>query len=152
MAGGHPKSDKLVVRPLRKSELENMLDVWRRAGLPYKPRGRDSASNLTMQLAKNPESFLGAFAGGELVGVTIISDDGRKGWINRLAVVPEAREKGVALRLIRESERILRERGRHLFCVQIEDYNKGSMRLFEKAGYKREDDIIYFTKRELKSY
>jgi len=103
-------------------------------------------------LKTNPESFLGAFVDGDLVGVTITSDDGRKGWINRLAVVPETRGKGVAMRLIRESERILRKRGRHLFCVQIEDYNKGSMKLFEKAGYKREDDIIYFTKRELKLY
>jgi len=152
MADRRSKSDKLVVRSLKRDELVLMLDVWRRAGLPYRPKGRDSMPNLILQLKTNPESFLGAFVDGDLVGVTIISDDGRKGWINRLAVVPETRGKGVAMRLIRESERILRKRGRHLFCVQIEDYNKGSMKLFEKAGYKREDDIIYFTKRELKLY
>lgn len=108
--------------------------------------------NLAKQLKQNPESFIGAFVGSDLLGVTIISDDGRKGWINRLAVVPEARGKGIARRLIRHSEDLLRKRGRRLFCVQIEDYNKSSMELFEKAGYTKEDDIFYFTKRELKSY
>lgn len=147
-----PKSKKLEIRPIKKSELALMLDVWTKAGLPYRPRGRDSMSNLTRQLKQNPESFLGAFVEGKLVGVTIISDDGRKGWINRLAVVPEARGKGIAMRLIKQSEQILRDRGRRLFCVQIEDYNKSSMELFEKAGYTKEDDILYFTKRELKSY
>ncbi len=108
--------------------------------------------NLTKELRLHPESFLGAFVDGNLVGVTVISDDGRKGWINRLAVVPEARGMGVAMRLIEDSEDILRGRGRRLFCVQVESYNKESMKLFEKAGYKKEEDIFYFTKRELKSY
>jgi hypothetical protein len=26
------------------------------------------------------------------------------------------------------------------------------MKLFEEAGYRREDEILYFAKRELKSY
>jgi len=108
--------------------------------------------NLRRQLREDPQCFLGAFSSDELVGVVLVSDDGRKGWINRLAVVPEARGRGLARSLIAEAENILRRRGRRLLCVQIESYNKESMELFEKVGYKREDDIIYFTKRELKSY
>jgi len=142
----------LRTRPLKVHELEDMRRVWARAGLPVRSRGRDSLPNLRRQLREDPCSFLGAFFSGELVGVALITDDGRKGWINRLAVVPEARGKGIARRLIVDSEDILRARGRRLFCVQIESYNKDSMRLFEKVGYRREDDIIYFTKRELKSY
>lgn len=142
----------LRTRPLKARELEDMRRLWERAGLPFRPRGRDSLPNLRRQLREDPSCFLGAFLSGELVGVALITDDGRKGWINRLAVVPEARGMGIARRLIVDSEDILRARGRRLFCVQIESYNKDSMRLFEKAGYRREDDIIYFTKRELRSY
>jgi len=147
-----PGKLKPRVRPLKAQELSEMRDVWKRSGLPYRSRGRDSMPNLRRQLKDNPQCFLGAFASEKMVGVVIVSDDGRKGWINRLAVLPEARGQGVAMRLIAEAERLLRKRGRRLFCVQIEDYNKQSMDLFQRAGYRREDDIIYFTKRELESY
>ncbi|MBN1678175.1 MAG: GNAT family N-acetyltransferase [Candidatus Thermoplasmatota archaeon] len=140
------------IRPLKATELHAMRSVWERAGLPYRPRGRDSMQNLRKQLKENPECFLGAFKSGQMVGAVIVSDDGRKGWVNRLAVVPQARGHGIAKRLIAEAERILRRRGRRLHCVLIESYNKDSMELFEDAGYTREDDILYFTKRELKSY
>jgi len=142
----------VVVRPLRESELDSMVNVWASSGLPRRPRGRDSFRALRTQRKASPELFIGAFEHGTLVGVVLVSDDGRKGWINRLAVIPEAQGKGIARRLILESERVLRARGRRLFCVQIEGYNKASMELFEKAGYKKEDDILYFTKREVKSY
>ena len=54
--------------------------------------------------------------------------------------------------LILEAERALRKRGRRLFCIHVESDNESSMRLFEKAGYAREEEIFYFTKRERKSY
>lgn len=147
------KADAAVrTRPLKTAELTAMRMIWKRSGLPYRPKGRDSMPNLRKQLRENPQGFLGAFVSDKLVGVVLVSDDGRKGWINRLAVLPEARGQGVARRLITEAEDILRKRGRRLFCVQIEDYNLESMEFFERAGYKREDDIIYFTKRELRSY
>jgi len=143
---------RIVVRPLKESELRPMVDLWKSSGLPCRPKGRDSMRSLKLQLKGNPELFLGAFEAGRLVGVVLASDDGRKGWINRLAVVPDERGKGIAKRLIRESERVLRKRGRRLFCAQIEGYNDVSMALFLRAGYKKEDDIFYFTKRESKSY
>ena len=147
------KVDKLVVvRPLRESELDSMVKVWASSGLPCRSRGRDSIRALKIQRKARPELFIGAFEYGTLVGVALVSDDGRKGWINRLAVMPEAQGKGIARRLILESENALRARGRRLFCVQIESYNKASIELFERAGYKKEDDIFYFTKREVKSY
>jgi ribosomal protein S18 acetylase RimI-like enzyme len=142
----------IVIRSLRENELERMIKIWTSSGLPYRPRGRDSLRALRTQREADPELFIGAFEHGTLVGVALISDDGRKGWINRLAVVPEAQGKGIARRLILESEKVLRARGRRLFCVLVESYNKASMELFERAGYKKEDDIYYFTKRELKSF
>lgn len=146
------RTGSVKIRPLRADELDEMRRVWKRSGLPFRPRGRDRLQNLRRERREDPECFLGAFKSGRMVGVVLITDDGRKGWINRLAVLPEERGRGIAKIMIAEAEDILRRRGRRLFCVLIESYNKESMKLFEDAGYKREDDIIYFTKRELKSY
>lgn len=146
------RSGGFIVRGLRKSEIPAMLSVWKTAGLPFKPRGRDRLQNLRALFERDPELFLGAFSEGKMVGVALASDDGRRAWINRLAVVPEARRSGVALALIDRAERVMRKRGRRLFCVNIEDDNETSVSLFKRAGYHLEHEISYFTKRELKSY
>lgn len=144
--------DELKIRPLRESELGDMVAIWKTSGLPYRPSGRDKTSALRAQRKAMPDLFLGAFVNGGLVGVVLASDDTRKGWLNRIAVVPDARGRGVARALIAASEAALRKRGRRLFCAQIEGYNRESMRLFEKEGYAREEDIFYYTKRERKDY
>ena len=143
---------KVVIRSLKAAEIPKMVQVWKAAGLPYKPKGRDSLKNLKSQHHNDCELFLGAFSGNRLVGVVLASDDGRRAWINRLAVIPEVRRLGVALALVDRAERIMKSRGRRLFCAQIEGDNGESVKFFEEAGYKREQDIFYYTKRELKSY
>jgi ribosomal protein S18 acetylase RimI-like enzyme len=146
------KADKVKLRAIKPSEVNLLLRLWAEADLPFRPRGRDSLMNLRMQRLKDPELFVGAFIGATLVGAVIASDDGRKGWINRLAISPAARGKGIATMLVRYCEKILRKRGRLLFCVHIEGYNVESMKVFEHLGYRKEEDILYFTKREDSEY
>jgi ribosomal protein S18 acetylase RimI-like enzyme len=91
---------------------------------------------------------LGAFEGKEMIGMIIGTDDGRKGWINRLAVDPKYRRKGVAMELVRILEGALKKRGRKIICTLIEDWNETSLALFEKVGYIKHEDIFYLSKRE----
>ncbi|MGQ9588238.1 MAG: GNAT family N-acetyltransferase [Thermoplasmata archaeon] len=143
---------KFRIRHLRPKEIPLVPELWTKAGLPFRPKGRDSLDRLAKQRRAAPDLFLGAFIDDKLVGVAIASDDGRKGWINRLAVLPDARRMGLGKALIRECERALRKRGHKLFSALIEDYNRPSMKFFESAGYKREENIIYYTKRLTESY
>jgi len=92
--------------------------------------------------------FLGAFENNKLIGVIIVNHEGRKGWINRLAVLPEFQRKGVASKLIEYGENWLRERGIKIYATLIEDYNDSSKKLFKKMGYVFHKDIFYFSKRE----
>lgn len=141
-----------VVRPITRAELPDMIRVWKLAGLPYRRTGRDSISMLGTQLKRNPDLFIGAFIEGELAGVVIGSDDGRRGWVNRLAVLPEARRTGVAGALVRACEKALRKRGRRLFCATIERENMASLSLFDGLGYLLEENILYLVKREDPKY
>lgn len=146
------KRSGIVIRPLRGSELRVMLGLWKESGLPYRPRGRDSMPSLRAQLRSAPELFLGAFMNKRLIGSVIASDDGRRGWINRLAVRPGFQRKGIAKALIYSAEDALRARGRRLFCVHVEGDNLISMKLLERTGYAKQSDILYYAKRERKSY
>jgi ribosomal protein S18 acetylase RimI-like enzyme len=72
----------------------------------------------------------------------------RRGWINRLAVDPNYRRRGVAKVLVAESEKVLRKHGVRIFCAFIDDDNTASQTLFKERGYVEHRDIIYFSKRD----
>ncbi len=134
--------------PITEEDIKRVIELWREAGLPTKPGGRDTIENLTRQRGQAPDLFIGAFEGDRMIGVVMGSDDGRKGWINRLAVVPDRRRTGIAAMLLEECERALRGRGRQILCALIEDDNDVSKKMFEASGYRREDVIIYYAKRD----
>lgn len=138
----------MEIRKLTIENYEEMLELWSNAGLPFKPQGRESYSSIKAEMDANPDFFLGAFEEGKLVGTIIISSDLRKGWINRLAVDPNYRNRGIARAMITKAEEILRKRGIRLFCALIEDHNTVSKKLFKKCGYVEHRDILYFSKRD----
>jgi len=140
---------EITFRKLTIEDYDQMISLWERAGLPYKPKGRDSREAIKKQVEADPELFLGAFHREKLVGTVIGSYDFRmKGWINRLAVDPEYRGKGIAKRLVMEMEQILKSKGVVVIAALIELPNLASLNLFKKLGYTVHDNIVYVTKRE----
>jgi len=140
---------EITFRKLTINDYDQMIGLWKKADLPYKPKGRDSREAIKRQIEADPELFLGAFHGERLVGTVIGSYDSRmKGWINRLAVDPEYRGKGIAQRLVTEMEQILKGKGVVVIAALIELPNPASINLFKKLGYTVHDDIVYVTKRE----
>jgi ribosomal protein S18 acetylase RimI-like enzyme len=138
----------LQVRRLTVADYDGIVNLWSIANLPYKPKGRDSREAIAAEIKLNPDFFLGAFDEERLVGVAVVSCDSRKGWINRLAVHPDFRRRGIAVDLIDECESAIRKLGLKLFCALIEESNEPSIRLFKKRGYVEHRDILYFCKRE----
>lgn len=127
----------MEIRKLRISDYPKIIEIWSRAGLPFKPNGRDSKLAISKEIKAHPDFFLGAFEDGRLIGTVVLSCDLRKGWINRLAVEVSHRNRGVAQALISESERVLREQGVRIFCGLVESSNTASQKLFEKCGYSK---------------
>ncbi len=138
----------MEIRRLTIKDFKEMIQLWSRARLPFKPKGRDSKEAISAQMDASPEFFLGAFEDNRLVGTVILSCDMRKGWINRLAVDSDFRQRGIAKALIVESEKVFRKHDIRIFCALIEDYNVASKELFRECGYVEHRDIIYFSKRE----
>lgn len=122
--------------------------LWEQAGLKIKPVGRDSREQFAAQLSSGFQTVIGARAGDRLVGVVLTTHDGRKGWINRLAVHPDCRRQGLGLRLVQEAERVLHDQGLSVIAALIEDWNTASLTLFQRAGYSDFTEIHYVTKRE----
>jgi len=140
---------QIEIRTLTINDYNAMVELWKRAGLPFKPRGRDSKRMMERHMRAFPEFFIGAFHEDKLVGVVIGSYDGRmKGWINRLAVDPAYRQQGIAQQLISDVEEALEKRGAAIFCALIETPNEESVRFFQRMGYVAHKGVLYVTKRK----
>jgi ribosomal protein S18 acetylase RimI-like enzyme len=137
-----------VVRRLESVDYDRLIALWNRAGLEYKPHGRDSRSAFQRQLELGMLEYLGLFVDGQLRGCVLVSHDGRKGWINRLAVDPDHRRRGLARRLIAEAEGWLTERGIGIFACLVEGWNRGALEAFKACGYETYRGVVYLTKRE----
>ena len=137
----------ITSRRLTAGDYDAILALWQRAGLDsIRPQGRDSRAAFADQLARG-QVVLGLEDAGQLVACVVITDDGRKGWINRLAVDPEHRRRGLGARLIAEAENDLRARGFRIFGALIENDNTASLNLFQRESY-RTHDIVYVSKRD----
>ena len=66
----------------------------------YQPTGRDSKANLERELADPNVDILVAVIGDRIIGSVIGTNDGRNGWVNRLAVDPDHRGEGIAKALV----------------------------------------------------
>lgn len=142
--------DKLKFREMVINEYDKLIDLWEKAELDYKPKGRDSKKNIALQIGKDNCFFILVELNGQIIGSILASHDGRKGWINRIAVLPKFHRKGIASKLIEEAEKTLGNCGIEIFACLIEGWNEKSMKLFEKKTYKNFEGIKYFTKRKFK--
>lgn len=138
------------ILPLTIQDIPRMLDLWEKAGLPFKPQGRDSLSEIQRQMRTDTVIFLGALFGknDDLVGTVVGTDDGRKGYLNRLAVLPDHRGKGVGSALLKKCELWLRQRGRGIITALVEEGNDASFEFMRGNEYEEHRDIVYFTKRD----
>jgi ribosomal protein S18 acetylase RimI-like enzyme len=141
------KSHDIFIRQLKPEDYDSIVSFWSDVNLPFRPKGRDSYEKVIEQIRSGNTLFLVAEINGRIVGTILGTHDGRKGWINRLAVDSEFRRKSIATRLVSEVENWFEESGLEIFACIIERNNVISVELFDKLGYG-EWDGRYFSKRK----
>jgi GNAT superfamily N-acetyltransferase len=138
-----------AIEILTAADLDDVMDVWRDAGLACRPSGRDAPEAIRAQIALPQCRFFGIRdRGGRLVGAVLANHEGRKGWINRLAVRPGARRAGLARGLLTACERWFAEEGILVVAALVEGYNTDSQALFEACDYDRDTTLVYYRKVE----
>jgi ribosomal protein S18 acetylase RimI-like enzyme len=143
--------DDVKIRKMKPEDCERLFDLWDETGLHFKPHGRDRKEKIAAEMKGPQACFLVAEDRGTLIGSILATHDGRKGWINRLAVAPRYRRKGVGERLIKEAEKYFDGEGIEIVACLIEEENEPSLSLFRKAGFHLHRDIFYLSKRKSES-
>jgi ribosomal protein S18 acetylase RimI-like enzyme len=138
----------IKVRKLNADDYDEIIRIWAESGLPFKPNGRDSRVRILGEMARSDSAFFGLFENGRMLGVGLASFDGRKGWIQRVAVDPDHRGIGLASHILDACEEFLQSCGAEVISCLIEDLNSPSMECFRKHGYVCWPNILYFSKRD----
>lgn len=135
------------IAPLRGSDYDAVIDLWRRADLISRVGKRDERRAFARQLRVDRGLYLGAYDGDRLVGTVLGTHDSRKGWVNRIAVDPSYQGRGIGTRLLRACEKALVRKGIRIFAALVNEENEPSKSLFEKEGYEFLEGILYVRKK-----
>lgn len=138
----------MILRELTSDDYDAVCALWHRSGITsFKPQGRDSRQAFADQLQSGRQAVIGLEIDGELIGVVVATHDGRKGWINRLAVDPAHRRQGCGGQLVAAAEQTLHSQGIQVIAALIEESNLASWALFQRQGYLLSPDVLYLSKR-----
>jgi ribosomal protein S18 acetylase RimI-like enzyme len=134
----------MIIRPCRPTEAEAILDLWRRA--ESAPSVTADVRHVAALVERGDGSLLVAEADGRIVGSLIAGWDGWRGNIYRLAVLPEYRRRGIALSLVAEGERRLREQGAiRIGAIVLRDH-PDAVGFWQAAGYTFQEGVGRFVK------
>jgi ribosomal protein S18 acetylase RimI-like enzyme len=132
---------------IREFKIDDYLivrELWEAAGLILRPG--DALEDVKVKLQRDPDLFLVAEHDDTIVGSVIGGWDGRRGWIYHLAVRPEHQRKGIGVRLVRELEKRLVDKGAKKVNAQIYKSNERSSRFFKAIGYEAQPDLVMIGK------
>lgn len=140
------KSPACQIRRVRMDDYSAIVHLWREAGLPVEFDRRESEGAFRRQLSHFGPCYLLSEDNGEIIGVVLGTHDERKGWINRLAVHPKCRRRGVGKKLVAECEEAIRSCGIGIIAALVDPMNHGSCRLFDQMAYRTDVPVRYFRK------
>lgn len=106
----------------------------------------DSKDGIERFLMRNPDTCFVAVQNGEISGVIIAGNDGRRGYIYHTAVKPSCRNKGVAAALVEKVVDALKRNGINKVALVVFDKNKNGNAFWEKIGFTQRNDLVYRNK------
>lgn len=130
-------------RPFNLKDYYCVVNLWKKAGLILSPS--DQISGIIKKLKQDPELFFVAEEDAQIIGVVMGSYDGRRGWINHLAVDPDFQGRKIGQQIIQELERLFKTKGCDKVNLLIEPTNENVQLFYEKQGYKK-DELIFMEK------
>jgi ribosomal protein S18 acetylase RimI-like enzyme len=122
------------------TDIEAVLGLWRET---TDSSLTDDAGSVARLLAHAPDALLLATDHDVLVGTVIVTWDGWRGAMYRLAVIPSQRRRGIATKLVSEGERRLRAHGARRLHMIVAGDAVDAQAFWTSAGYEPSDQLRY---------
>ena len=125
------------------ADYDRVIDLWNSAGSGVHVGPSDTPQELQKKLKRDPDLFLVAASGEEIVGSAIGGFDGRRGMIYHVAVAPAHRRQGLATRLMREIEERLRAKGCIKCYLLVFPDNADAIEFYKQIGWNVMSNVIF---------
>lgn len=134
----------VTTRPMTIEDYEAVIRLWLQTeGMSV--RDADSRENIALYLDRNPDLSFVAISEGHIIGAVLVGTDGRRGYLQHLAVLPQFRGQRIGYQLISQSISALANIGipkTHLF---VYDDNLNAQKFYEKLGWFPRDNIRMYS-------
>jgi ribosomal protein S18 acetylase RimI-like enzyme len=117
---------------------EGVKSLWQEA-FPQDPPWNKADAAVPAKLAVQPELFLVALAGDQVIGSIMAGYDGHRGWLYAVAVLNSHRRLGVGTALVRDAEERLRSMGCGKINLQVRASNAAVIGFYNQLGYEVEE-------------
>lgn len=142
----------MEIRALQSDDLEPLAHLFDQYRVFYRQTSNLDAARsfISQRLSRGDAAILGAFVDSELVGFTQLYPSytsvglGRIWILNDLYVREDARRYGVATALMEAAREFAEMTGSRRLVLATEIHNEKAQRLYEKLGYRREEDFYVY--------
>ena len=125
------------IRAFALRDTESVIALWQATGLTrsWNNPHLDIQRKLTVQ----PELFMVAEDGPDVIGTVMAGYDGHRGWIYYLASDPARRGEGIGRDLVAAAEEALLELGCPKVQLMVRPGNEDVLGFYDALGYERFD-------------
>ena len=136
----------MILRKMKLEDYDNVYALWMSCAGMGLNNLDDSRSGIEKFLNRNPDTCYVAIDNNIIVGVIMVGNDGRRGYIYHTSVHPDYRKQGIGRKLVDTALDSLLKLGINKVALVVFDRNKAGNEFWEKMGFTTRNDLIYRNK------
>lgn len=130
----------MIIRPANSNDRSNVIALWETV-FPDDPPHNAPPKVFDSKFALQDDLLLLAVECDEIVGTTMAGYDGHRGWLHKVAVLPQYRRRGVATTLVNHAIDALRAVGCTKVNLQIRATNAEVRTFYEALDFEVEERL-----------
>ncbi len=130
----------MLIRPYVPDDFKPLVALWDATGISI--QYNDPAKDVPRMLASHDCQLYVGTLDDRIIGSIMVGHEGHRGWLYKLAVMPEHRGKGYGRDLVRQGERWLVARGLPKCNLMIRETNTAVREFYERLGYLVADRTV----------
>ena len=136
----------MTIRKMKIEDYDEVYSLWLSCVGMGLNNLDDSKEGISKFLQRNPETCLVAIKESSIVGVIMVGNDGRRGYIYHTAVHPNCRNQGIAKQLVDAALNELSVLGINKVALVVFNRNETGNTFWESQGFTVRNDLVYRNK------
>lgn len=136
----------IQIREMIPDDFAKVMALWQASEGVGLSDDDDTPQGLERYLDRNPGLSFVAIDDGNPVGAVLCGQDGRRGYINHLAVAGSHRTRGIGKALIDRCLEALQILGIRKCHIMVFRNNQSAIAFWAKTGWFRRDDLILMSR------